>query len=421
LNEKALKTSENEMKKNMESPMVNSIFKFQNRQDISKLIAFTLIASITLTACGKKEDAATQAGSGMPAMPVTVVELKATTVPISVEAVAQTEGAKEVEIRPRVGGILLKKLFEEGAPIKAGQAMFLIDPVPFQIALANSKAQLAQQEARVVQTQREAARLDGLLASQSISKREADNASSDNSMARAGLAQFEAGVREAQLNLSYTTVTSPLSGIAGRFELSEGALVNANASLLIKVSQVTPIWVRFSLSDSELASLGGHITPAKVKEVTLVLADGTEYVQKGKLNFAASGIDPQLGTQQLRATFDNADKRLLPGQFVRIRVTTGTRDGVFLLPQTAVLTGDQGKFVFVAEASKDGKTAAAVRPIVDGGWQGKDWVILSGLKAGDKVIVDNLIKLRPGAVVVAHPLDAAPIMSLDKPATKPAK
>jgi membrane fusion protein (multidrug efflux system) len=260
--------------------------------------------------------------------------------------------------------------------------------------------------------------LAGLLATQSISKREADNAGSDDSLARAGLAQSEEGVREAQLNLSYTTVTSPLSGIAGRFQLSEGALVNADTSLLTTVSQISPIWVRFSLSDSELAKLGGHLTPSNVKEVTLVLPDGKEYAKKGKLNFAASTIDPQLGTQQLRATFENADNTLLPGQFVRIRVTTGTRDGVFLLPQTSVMTSDQGKFVFVAEKSKEGKTTAVVRPIVEDGWQGSNWVVLSGLKAGEQVIADNLIKVRPGAAVAPHSLGAVPAMPADnKPAT----
>jgi len=377
----------------------------------SRLIIIGLLITCAIAACDKKSDGTSpQAGIAMPAMPVSVIELHPTTVPISAETVAQTEGAKEVEIRPRVGGILLKKLFEEGAPVKAGQAMFLIDPVPFQIALANAKAQLAQQQARVEQTQREAARLAGLLATQSISKREADNAGSDDSLARAGLAQSEEGVREAQLNLSYTTVTSPLSGIAGRFQLSEGALVNADTSLLTTVSQISPIWVRFSLSDSELAKLGGHLTPSNVKEVTLVLPDGKEFAKKGKLNFAASTIDPELGTQQLRATFENADNTLLPGQFVRIRVTTGTRDGVFLLPQTSVMTSDQGKFVFVAEKSKEGKTTAVVRPIVEDGWQGSNWVVLSGLKAGEQVIADNLIKVRPGAAVAPHPLGAVPAM-----------
>jgi len=364
------------------------------------LIAITLL---TVSACGKKDDAA-NAGGAMPAMPVSIVTLQATTVPISAEAVAQTEGAKEVEIRPRVGGILLKKLFEEGAPIKAGQTMFLIDPVPFQIALSNAKAQLAQQKARLEQTQREAQRLQVLVATQSISQREADNATSDNALARAGLAQYEAAVREAELNLSYTNVTSPISGIAGRFELSEGALVNANTSLLTKVSQITPIWVRFSLSDNELAQLGGPLTQANVKSVGLILPNGEEYTKKGQLNFAASSIDPQLGTQQLRAEFKNEDKRLLPGQFVRVRVITGHKDGVFVVPQTAVIANDQGKFVYVA----NDKNEAVLTPIVPGNWVGKDWVILSGLNAGDKVIVDNIIKIRPGASVAPHPAGEPP-------------
>lgn len=365
------------------------------------LIAMTLLA---ITACSKKEDAA-QAGTAMPPMPVSVITLQPTSVPISAESVAQTEGAKEVEIRPRVGGILLKKLFEEGAPIKAGQTMFLIDPVPFQIALSNAKAQLAQQKARLEQTQREAQRLQGLVATQSISQREADNATSDNALARAGLTQFEAAVREAELNLSYTSVTSPISGIAGRFELSEGALVNANTSLLTKVSQITPIWVRFSLSDNELAQLGGPLTQANVKNVSLILPNGEEYTKKGQLNFAASSIDPQLGTQQLRAEFKNEDKRLLPGQFMRVRVVTGHKDGVFVVPQTAVIANDQGKFVYVANE----KNEATLTPVVAGNWVGKDWVILSGLGAGDKVIVDNIIKMRPGASVAPHPAGEPPV------------
>ena len=371
-------------------------------------IISTLLIAIMLTTCGKTADVPQTA---MPAMPVGVVTVESTSVPISAEAVAQTEGAKEVEIRPRVGGILLKKLFEEGAPIKAGQPMFLIDPVPYQIALASAKAQLGQHKARIEQTQRESDRLKGLLASEAISQREADNASSDNAVAKATVMQGDALVREAELNLSYTTVTAPSSGIAGRFLYSEGALVAPNTSLLTTVIQISPIWVRFSLSDSELAALGGRLTDKNVKKVTLLLADGTEYTQIGKLNFAASEIDPALGTQQLRATFDNPDHVLLPGQFVRARITTGTRDGVFLVPQTSVLTGDQGKFVFVAETDKEGKTVAAARPIQEGGWQGANWVILGGLKAGDKVIADNLIKVRPGAPVAPHPFGAVPMAS----------
>ncbi|MDD2832984.1 MAG: efflux RND transporter periplasmic adaptor subunit [Methylotenera sp.] len=371
--------------------------------------ALLVLTVFFLAACNKKEDSS-QPPAQMPALPVSFITMAATSVPISTEAVAQTEGAKEVEVRPRVGGILLKKRFEEGAPIKAGQAMFLIDPVPFQNALESAKAQLAQQKARLEQTQREAQRLQGLLATQSISQREADNAASDYALARAGLAQMEANVREAELNLSYTTVTAPLSGIAGRFVFSEGALVSANTSLLTTISEISPIWVRFSLSDSELAQLGGRLSEKNVQKITLILPDGSEYQQPGKLNFAASQIDPSLGTQQLRATFDNANQQLLPGQFVRIRVTTGVQDGVFLVPQTAVLTGDKGKFVYVVEKSEGDKSIAGIRPIQVGSWQGTDWVVLSGLNAGDQVLVDNLIKIRPNAPIAPHPFGSAPAL-----------
>jgi membrane fusion protein (multidrug efflux system) len=378
-------------------------FNLNNLRNSRQTVVVALIASLALAACAKGDPPAATPPGGM-ALPVSVVTLQPTSVPISAEAVAQTEGAKEVEIRPRVGGILLKRLYEEGAAIKAGQAMFLIDPVPYQIALSQARAQLAQQKARLEQTRREEARLKDLLSTQSISEREYDNAVTDNATASATLQQAEANVREAELNLSYTTVTAPVSGVSGRFQFSEGALVSANTSLLTTIVQLSPIWVRFSFSDSELAALGGHLNENNVKEVTLTLPDGSEYKQKGKINFAASQIDPALGTQQLRATFDNTDKRLLPGQFVRAHITTGQRDGVFLVPQTAVMASDQGKFVYVIDA----KNQATVRPVVIGEWIGQDWVILKGLNAGEKIAIDNIIKLRPGATVAPHSPGEAP-------------
>ena len=377
-----------------------------------------LILASFVVACDKKPDASV-APPKMQAMPVSVITVQPTSVPVSVEAVAQTEGASVVEIRPRVGGIILKKLFEEGQPVKAGQVMFQLDPAPFEIALMQAKAAAAGQGARITQTSRESSRLKELLATQSISQREYDNATSDSSISQAGMLQAQANIKEAQLNLSYTRVIAPVAGIAGRFQYSEGALVQAGTSLLTTIVQVSPIWVRFSLSESELQSLGGHLAANSASEVSLVLPDGSEYPQKGKLNFAASQIDAALGTQQLRATFDNSDKKLLPGQFVRARVTTGTRDGVFLVPQTAVQTGDQGKFLFVANDNNE----VARKPVVVGEWQGRDWIILSGLNANDKVITDNLIKLNmmpPGAKVAPHPLGSAPAMppATSKPATK---
>lgn len=380
--------------------MVNLIQQTQH-------VLLTIGATLLLVACGQGSDA--QQPPMMPAMPVSVLNVQPTTVPIQAEAVAQTQGAKEVEIRPRVGGIILKKMFEEGAEIKKGQPMFLIDPVPYKMKATQARAQLAQQNARVEQAKREAARLKTLLDTKSISQREYDNAVSDHAMANASVQEFRAMLHEAELNLSYAKVTAPESGMAGRFLYSEGALVSANTSLLTTIVQTSPIWVRFSLSDSELAQLGGMLTSESVEGIDLILPDGTQYPESGKLNFSASSIDPALGTQQLRAEFENADKKLIPGQFVRIRVTTGNNEGVFLVPQAAVLTSEQGKFVFVAETDDKGNTVAAVRPVQAGSWSGKDWVILGGLKQGDQVIVDNLIKVRPGAPVV--PKQPAPKMN----------
>lgn len=379
----------------------------------SRLTMVILLTATVLFGCDSQQNSASGPTQEMPPMPVSVLSVTPTSVPISIESVAQTEGAKEVEIRPRVGGILLKKLFEEGAEIKAGQAMFLIDPVPFQIALAEAKAMLSEQKTKVAQAEREANRLEKLLEMQSISAREADNANSDYALAKASLAQYEAKVREAELNLSYTKVTSPITGVAGRFVYSEGALVEANNSLLTTVSKNSPIWVRFSLSDSELEKLGGHVSEANVRPVELIMQNGQPYASRGKLNFAASTVNPSLGTQELRATFENAGKMLMPGQFVRVRISTGDLDGVFKVPQTAVLSGEQGKFVFVV----DDKQQATPRPVRVGDWVGTDWVVESGLNAGDQVIVDNLIKIRPGAKVNPHPV-GEPVQMPQKPVSQ---
>ena len=361
------------------------------------------LALIALVACDSKPSPTANPMSNMP-LPVGVLQTQASSVPIQTEAVAQTEGAKEVEIRPRVGGILIKRMYNEGEAVQAGKVMFQIDPVPFQIALQQAKANLEAAKAKVEQATREEKRLKNLLATQSISQREYDNATTDFATAQANILQAQASVREAELNLSYTSVTAPVNGVSGRFQFSEGALVSANTSLLTTISQINPIWVRFSLSETDLASVGGFLTEDKVKRVTLVLANGQEYPLPGKLNFSASQIDPNLGTQELRATFDNSKQQLLPGQFVRARVVTGQRDGVILLPQTAVLTGEQGKFVFVVEQQAKA-SIAAVRPIKEAGWYQNQWVVTEGLKVGEQVIVDNLIKVRPGAQVQGHPFD----------------
>ena len=362
----------------------------------------TLSATLLLAACSGKDQApAGPPGGAMPPLPVTALEMQPTRVETSVEAVAQTEGAREVEVRARVGGILEKRVFEEGSPVKAGQALYQIDRAPLETAVAQARAQLAEVKARVEQTQREAARLKGLLAQQAISQREYDTASSDNSVAQAAVQAAQAALRQAELNLSYATVTAPVGGITGRSVVSEGTLLaTGGGTLLTTVVQVNPMWVRFSIPEAELSAAmpDGRFKPQAIRGVELVLPDGSSYPVRGKLNFAASQIDPKLGTLQLRGEFANPDNVLLPGQFVRARLLTGERDGVFKVPQNAVMQTDMGAVVMLANA--DNKVEP--RPVKTGNWSGKDWVILGGLKAGDKVIVDNLIKIRPGAPVAPH-------------------
>jgi membrane fusion protein (multidrug efflux system) len=214
------------------------------------------------------------------------------------------------------------------------------------------------------------------------------------------------------LNLSWTTVTAPVAGVAGRAEKSEGNLISSTDNLLTSIYQLNPIWARFALGESDLARFPGkRVSAQDVKTVELVLSDGSVYPKRGKLNFVASTVDPTLGAQQLRAEFDNAEQLILPGQFVRVRLVTGERQGVFLVPQTAVAQGEQGARVMTVGA--DNK--ATPRPVQAGEWLGKDWVILGGLKAGDKVIIDNLIKLKPGMPVKPRAPGEAPAGG-DKPA-----
>jgi len=361
--------------------------------------------ALLLAACGQgRTDAAHAVMPAAPALPAAVLQVAPQRVPIAVEAVGQVEGSKEVEVRARVSGILLKRLYNEGDLVRAGAPMFKIDPAPFEIALAQAQAQLAQEQARNEQSRRESMRLKQLAAEKAISQKEYDDATSNLKLSDATLQAAQANVRQAELNLSYTDVTAPVSGVSGRAVRSEGSLITAGAdSLLTTISQVDPIWVRFSLSESDLAKLPlGRLVRGAQAEVSLILPDGTSYPGKGRLNFAATQIDTRLGTQQLRAEFDNAKGQLLPGQFVRARLVAGQRDNVFLVPQTAVMEAEAGYMLFVMD--KEGK--AALRPVQLGDWIGSDWMVLGGLAAGDRVIVDNLLKLRPGVAV--SPLTPGP-------------
>ena len=370
------------------------------------LLLFALVA-LLLAGCDHGDAATRAAGAqqGPPPVPAKVREVKPQGVPIVLEAVGQAQGSKEVEVRARVTGILQKRLYSEGQRVQAGAPLFQIDPAPYEIALQQARAQLAQEQARQEQTKREAGRLKELAEQKAISQKEFDDAVSAQKLSSASLQAAEARVREAELNLSYTRVTAPVSGVTGRIVRSEGSLVAPGAdSLLTTINQVQPVWVRFSLSESDLAKLPGRRVDPSATQVQLLLADGSVYPQKGRINFSAAQIDPKLATQELRAEFDNPKSRILPGDFVRVRLTGGEYKNAFLVPQAAVFQTEKGQFVFVL----DGENKATVRPVKTGEWIGQDWLVLDGLQPGDRVVVDNLMKLRPGAPVAPQVADAGP-------------
>jgi membrane fusion protein, multidrug efflux system len=359
-----------------------------------------LAASVALVACGK---AAAPAGAGaggpggggamppMPPMPVTLRTMALQNVPVLVDAVGQAEGSKEVEVRARVTGLIERQLFSEGERVRAGAPLFAIERAPFENALAQARAALAQEQVRLDQARREANRLKPLAEMQAISQREADDASSTLRSAEAGIAAAQARVRDAELNLSYTTINAPIAGVTGRAEKSLGSLVGPADGLLTRISQTDPIWVRFSFSESEMAQLRGS-TGAQVR---LLSAAGKPFGQEGKLNFTGTAVDARTGTVQLRAAFANSELTVLPGQFVKAQVQTG-QQRAFLVPQAAVASGELGKLVWTNQGGK-----ATPTPVTVGGWVGSDWAVTQGLKEGDQVIVDNLLKLRPGAPVQA--------------------
>ena len=343
-------------------------------------------------ACGGKADP-----NAEKPIPVTTQHVEERSVPIVLDAVGRTEGSKEVEIRARVSGIVQKRLYNEGAFVRAGAPLFQIDRAPFEIALAQAKAAADQAEATNDQARREAERLGGLLANAAVSKRVAEEAATAYRSATAQLAAARAAVREADLNLSYTSVSAPIAGVTGRALHSEGSLVTANtdSSLLTTMSQTHPVWVRFALSESQHDSL--RKSGEERGDIGLILANGETYGARGHLNFSSSTVDQNLGTVQLRAEFPNPQLQIMPGQFATVHVEAGTQN-VLAVPQSAVLQGNLGRYVWVMGA--DGK--ASQRAVEVGDWVGQDWIIRKGLNAGDTVILDNLMKLNPGTAVVAQ-------------------
>jgi membrane fusion protein (multidrug efflux system) len=357
-------------------------------------VAVLAVQAALLAGCGKSANGAAPAAS-TPPLQVATIKAKAQPVPISLEAVGQAEGSREVEVRARVTGIIEKRLYDEGTSVAAGAPLFMIDPVPYELAVQQAKAALLQERVKRELAEGEARRLEPLAADKAIPQREVDQAVANAKSAVGAIASAEARLKEAELNLSYTRIVAPISGVTGRALRSEGSLVTANAdsALLTTLTQVDPIWVRFSLAEADFARVRGA---EKSTRVQVVRDDGSIVVDNGRLNFAGSTVDAKLGAIQMRAAFANTDRKWLPGQYVKLRILAGEQTAM-LVPQSAVLPGEQSRSVMTIGA--EGKAVA--KPVQVAGWYGRDTIITSGLAEGDTVIVDNLVKVRPGTAVQA--------------------
>lgn len=359
-----------------------------------KLIAGSFALLILAGCDGNGNDVALAPGGNIPGLPVQALTVKQQMVPVSLEAVGQAEGSLEVEVRARVSGILERKLYDEGKYVQAGDPLYKIERAPYEISLQRAKANLAQRQAQLEQARREAQRLQPLAKDKAIAQREYDDAVTTARLAEATADSARAEIREAELNLSYTSIVAPISGITGRSQKSQGALMTAGSdSLLMTIAQTDPIWVRFSISESELVKVRASTKP----KVNVLGEDGKEHLMGGELNFAGSTVDTLTGAVQLRAAFHNPQLHILPGQFVRVQVLTDPVPA-YKIPQTAVAQNEDGHMVWVA---REGKAVSV--PIKTGSWLGKDWVVLNGLSDGDLVIVDNLIKLSPETPVEPQP------------------
>ena len=372
-----------------------------------------------ITGCGEEQPK----GGGMPAFPpaeVTTMTVRPTSYPVSFEYVGQAIGSKDAEVRARVTGIVEQRLYQEGAVVKAGQPLFQIDPKPYQAQLASADAEIARAQAEKARAEREVGRLRPLAERKAIGQKEADDAQSQAEFAAAAIKSAEAKATEARLNLAYTRVTAPITGITGRAQQSEGSIANANQTLLTTISQIDPIWIGFSVSENERLKLERSRAEGKLTlpngagyQVELKLADGSRFPRTGRINFTDTRINPQTGTSELRATVGNADGALKPGQFVRVVLKGAERPDAIAVPQIAVMEGPQGKFVYVAGKNEKGMDVATPRPVVAGDWTSVEgsnlWIIDSGLKAGDVVIIDGVARLMPGA----------PIKLAGAPGTKP--
>lgn len=382
---------------------------------------FALTASLLLTGCQRNKNAAAPAASAG-GLPVGVLTVQAESVTLTQELPGRLSAYRIAEVRARISGIVHKRLFEEGSDVKVGDVLFEIDPAPYEAALDSARAALARAEARVAATSAQADRFKALVASNAISKQNYDDAVAAHRAALADVEAARAAVRTAEINLGYTRVTSPITGRIGRAEVTEGAYVQQGAAtLLAVVQQLDPLYVDLSQSAEQVLDLKEALaegrlqrTGADAARFTLILHNGAPYRHPGSLQFSDVSVNEATSSVTLRGTVPNPDLTLLPGMFIRARLEEGTSPNAILLPQSVVSRNARGEPVTLLVGA-DNKVE--VRPLQIGRAVGNRWLVTSGVAPGDRVIVDNLQKIRPGMPV--SPI--APATSSTEPDTAPAR
>jgi membrane fusion protein, multidrug efflux system len=357
------------------------------------------LAGLALAACGKAP-----APQAPPAPEVTVQTVDSQPVPLELTYPARTVGSREVEVRARVGGIVLKRRYQEGSRITQGQPMFQIDPEPVRARLAAARAEVAVAKARLEEARRNRDRVLPLFEKNAVSQSRRDEAVSAYDVAEANLLSAQSRQRMAQLDLEYTDVRAPISGLTSREVLSEGSLVSTDqqSSLLTKIVQVDPLYIEFTVPEAEAALIRSGLTPANKSApppgVKLILEDGSEYPQAAQVTFVDNAVDRNSGTVRVRAVLPNKDAQLIPGQFLRARVEGIQLSNAVSVPRKAIMSGPQGSFVWLVGAD----SKAQMRPVQVGRTMGNNVIVTDGLKAGDRYIVEGVMKvMQPGIQVSA--------------------
>jgi len=337
---------------------------------------------------------------------VEVVTVAVQTIPDEPEFIGQAEASRPVEIRSQVTGLLKAVLYPEGRDVKKGDRLYQIDPVPFQAAAAIAKAKIAEAEARVVQAKQDLARVKPLLAEQAVSQKDVDDAVAGDLAAKALLQGAKAELIKAQFDLDNTLITAPIDGLIERSRYYEGRLVSAQTDLLTVVHRVDPMYVVVSVPETFILKRRRDIESKKITHPgvyqlrgRLTLMDDSVYPDEGVLDLLEPGLRTETGSRQTRITFPNPNRTLLPGQFVKVRFTGDSNTEAILIPQRAVMQGPQGPFVFVV--NQDEKIE--IRDVAASDWKGDQWLIDRGLNQGDRVVVNGLMKIGPGAPVKVVP------------------